>query len=54
MTLRLLLPLMLSLGVLILTGMRLQQRHEAVMQEARLRAEQGRESRYRVIPGGQG
>ena len=41
MTLRLLLPLMLGFGALILTGMRLQQRHEAVMQEARLRAEPG-------------
>jgi len=32
---------------------RQQHRHEAAMQEARLRADRARESRYRVIPGGQ-
>jgi hypothetical protein len=45
---------MLGFGTLILTGMRLQQRHEETVHEARLRAESVRESRYRVLPGGQG
>jgi hypothetical protein len=53
-TLGFVLPVLLGFGALILTGMRLQQRHEAAMQEARLRAEPGRASGYRVIPGGQG
>ena len=53
-TLGLLWPLMLGFGTMLLTGLCLGLRHEAAMPEARLRAEQGRESRYRVIPGGQG
>ena len=53
-TLGLLRPLMLGFGALILTGLRLGQRHEAAMQEARRRADQVRASGHRVIPGGQG
>jgi hypothetical protein len=45
-------PLMLGFGAVILTALRLGQRHEEAMHEARLRAEQVRESRDRVIPGG--
>jgi hypothetical protein len=53
-TLSVLLPVLLGVGALILTGMRLPPRHEAAMHEARRRAESVRESRVRVIPGGQG
>lgn len=53
-TLGLLLPLLLGFGALMLAHVRLQQRHEAAMQEARRRSDPGRESGYRVIPGGQG
>jgi len=53
-TLGLLLPLALGFGAVMLTIFRLQHRHEEAMQEARLRVEQVRESRYRVIQGGQG
>ncbi len=48
------LPLLLGFGAMMLAICRQQHRHEEAMQEARLRADQVRESRYRVIPGGQG
>ena len=48
-----LLPTILGIGTVMLTLFRLQHRHEEAMQEARLRADQVRESRYRVIQGGQ-
>jgi hypothetical protein len=54
----------ISLGIPVLLGLawggmmllifRQQHRHEERMQQARLREEQARESRYRVIQGGQG
>jgi hypothetical protein len=44
----------LGFGPMMLTISRQQHRHEEAMQEARLRADQVRESRYRVIQGGQG
>ena len=53
-TLGFLLPLILGIGTMMLTAFRLEHRHEEAMQEARLRADQVRESRYRVIQGGQG
>jgi hypothetical protein len=53
-TLGLVLPLILGFSTVMLTSFRLQHRHEAAMQEARLRADQVRESLYRVIQGGQG
>jgi hypothetical protein len=53
-TLGALLPLILGFGALMLTSFRLQHRHEEAMREARLGADQVRESRYRVIQGGQG
>ena len=48
------LPALLGFGAMMLTVFRQQHRHEEAMQEARLRADQVRESRYRVIQGGQG
>jgi hypothetical protein len=48
------LPLLLGFGAMMLAIFRQQHRHEEAMQEARLLADQVRESRYRVIPGGQG
>jgi len=53
-TLGLLLPLALSFGGVMLALFRQQQRHEERMQQARLQEEQARESRYRVVRGGQG
>jgi hypothetical protein len=53
-TLGVLLPLILGFGALMLTSFRLQHRHEEAMQEARMHEDQVRESRYRVIQGGQG
>jgi hypothetical protein len=48
------LPVMLGFGAMMLTVFRQLHRHEEAMQEARLQADQVRESRYRVIQGGQG
>jgi hypothetical protein len=48
------LPLLLGFGAMMLAIFRQQHRHEEAMQEARLRADQVRASRYRVIQGGQG
>jgi hypothetical protein len=48
------LPLLLGFGAIMLAICRQQHRHEAAMPEARLRADQVRGSRYRVIQGGQG
>ena len=48
------LPLLVGFGAMMWAIFRQQHRHEAAMPEARLRADQVRESRYRVIPGGQG
>ena len=48
------LPALLGFGAMMLTLFRQLHRHEEAMQEARLRADQVRESRYRVIQGGQG
>jgi F0F1-type ATP synthase assembly protein I len=53
-TLGLLLPLLLGFGAVLLAVFRQLHRHEEAMEEARTRADQVRESRYRVIPGGQG
>ena len=53
-TLGLLLPLLLGFGAVMLGAFPQLHRHEEAMQEARLRADQIRESRYRVIQGGQG
>jgi hypothetical protein len=53
-TLSVLLPLGLGWGAMMLLVFRQQHRHEERMQQARLRDEQARESRYRVIQGGQG
>ena len=53
-TLGLLLPLALGFGGVMLALFRQQQRHEERMQQARLQEEQARESRYRVVRGGQG
>ena len=48
------LPPLLSFGAMMLAIFRQPRRHEEAMQEARLRVDQVRESRYRVIQGGQG
>ena len=48
------LPLLLGFGAMMLAISRQQHRHEEAMQEARLRADQVRASRYRVVQGGQG
>ena len=48
------LPILLGFSAMMLTISRQQHRHEEAMQEARLRADHIRESRYRVIQGGQG
>jgi hypothetical protein len=48
------LPALLGFGAVMLTIFRQLHRHDEAMQEARLRADQVRESRYRVIQGGQG
>jgi hypothetical protein len=48
------LPALLAFGAVMLTIFRQQHRREEAMQEVRLRADQVRESRYRVIQGGQG
>ena len=59
------LPLLLAFGAMMLAIFRQQHRHEEALQQARLRHEEAmqeartreyqvRESRYRVIPGGQG
>jgi hypothetical protein len=48
------LPLLLGFGALMCAIFRQLHRHEEAMQEARLRADQVRESRYQVIRGGQG
>jgi hypothetical protein len=48
------LPALLGFGAMMLAVFRQLHRHEEAMQEARLRADQVRESRYRVIQGGQG
>jgi hypothetical protein len=64
-SLGILLPLLLGFGAMMLAIFRQQHRHEEAMQEARLRHEEAmreariredqvRESRYRVIQGGQG
>lgn len=53
-TLGLLLPLLLGFGAMMCAIFRQLHRHEEAMQEARLRADQTRESRYRVVQGGQG
>ena len=53
-TLGLLLPLILGFGAVMLTVFRQLHRHEEAMQEARLRADHVRESRYQVMRGGQG
>jgi hypothetical protein len=53
-TLGLLRPLLLGFGALMLAVFRQQHRHEAAMPEARRRAAQVRESRVRIIQGGQG
>jgi hypothetical protein len=50
----LVLPLILGFSTVMLTSFRLQHRRLVAMQEAGLRADQVRESRYRVIQGGQG
>ena len=47
-------PLLQGFGVMMLAVFQLLHRHDEAMQEARLRADQVRPSRYRVIPGGQG
>jgi hypothetical protein len=54
MTLGLLRPLLLSFGALMLALFRQQHRYEEAMHEAPLRAKQVRESRIRVVQGGQG
>jgi hypothetical protein len=48
------LPLLLGFSAMMLAIFRQQHRHKEAMQDARLRADQVRESRYRVIQGGQG
>jgi hypothetical protein len=48
------LPLLLGFGVMMWAIFRQQHRHEEAMQVDRLRADQVRRSRYRVIQGGQG
>jgi hypothetical protein len=53
-TLGVVLPLLLGFGAMMLAIFRQLHHHEEAMQEARLRADQVRESRYRVIQGGQG
>jgi hypothetical protein len=53
-TLGAVLPALLGFGAMMLAVFRQLHRHEEAMQEARLRADQVRESRYRVIQGGQG
>ena len=53
-TLGVLIPLALIWGGGMLVIFRQQHRHEERMQQARLEAEQQRESRYRVVRGGQG
>jgi hypothetical protein len=53
-TLGLLLPLLVGFGAMMWATFRQLHRHEEAMQEARLRADQTRESRYRVVQGGQG
>ena len=53
-TLGLLLPLLLGFGAVVLGVFRQLHRHEEAMQEAQLCADQVRESRLRVIQGGQG
>jgi hypothetical protein len=53
-TLGLLLPLLLGFGTMVLTIFRQLHRHEEAMEEARTRADQVRDSHYRVIQGGQG
>ena len=53
-TLGVLLPLLLGFGAMMLAIFRQQHRHEEVMQEARMRESQVRDSPYRVIQGGQG
>lgn len=50
----LLLPMILGFGAVMGTIFRLQFRHDERMQEARLREYESRDSRYRVIQGGQG
>jgi hypothetical protein len=47
-------PLLLGFGVMMWAIFRQQHRHEEAMQVDRLRADQVRRSRYRVIQGGQG
>jgi hypothetical protein len=53
-TLGVLLPLILGIGTVVLTGLRLQHRHEEAMQEARVREYEVRDAPYRVIQGGEG
>jgi hypothetical protein len=53
-TLGLLLPLIFGFGAVMLVTFQQLHRHEERMQAARLRDEQARASRYRVIQGGQG
>ena len=48
------LPLLFGFGAMMWAMLRLQYRHDAAMQEARMREHQGRQSHYRVIHGGQG
>jgi hypothetical protein len=48
------LPLLLGFGAMVWAIVRPQHRYEEAMQEARLRADHVRESRYRVVQGGQG
>jgi hypothetical protein len=48
------LPLFLGFGVVMWAFLGQHYRHEEALQEARLRADQVREARYRVIQGGQG
>jgi hypothetical protein len=47
-------PLLLSISALMLTGVRLQYRHEAALEEARRRGSVGRDTPDCVIQGGQG
>jgi hypothetical protein len=53
-TLGMLLPLLLGFGAIMWAICRQLHRHEEAMQGARLRGDQVRESRYRVIQSGQG
>jgi hypothetical protein len=53
-TLGLLLPMIAAFGAMMLAVFRQLHRHEERMQEARLRAEEGRTTRLRAVPGGQG